>query len=150
MIYKGEDKKVVFSEGVLNVFKSYRQKGKKPEMGGIILGKVIGETIYVSKASIPTSYDRSSRYNFNRDKKSAQLFIDYEFLNSKGTIIYIGEWHTHPEENPTPSAPDRRMITSQFKRNKINEDFLLMVIVGLKSTYVAVYDGHKILELNLA
>ncbi|WP_417237440.1 MULTISPECIES: Mov34/MPN/PAD-1 family protein [Flavobacteriaceae] len=149
MMYLGEEKTVIFDEGVINVFKFFRQTGKKSEMGGILLGKIVGNKIYVLKASIPTSFDKSSRFSFNRHKKSAQLFIDYEFLNSNGTIIYIGEWHTHPESNPTPSGPDLRMIKNQFKENIINEDFLLMVIIGLKSNFVAHYDGTKISELKL-
>lgn len=149
MMYLGEEKTVIFDEGVLNVFKTFRQTGKKSEMGGILLGKIVGNEIYVLKASIPTPFDKPSRFSFNRHKKSAQLFIDYEFLNSNGTVIYIGEWHTHPESNPSPSGPDLRMIKNQFKENIINEDFLLMVIIGIKSNFVAHYDGTKIGELKL-
>lgn len=148
MMYLGEEKTVIFDEGVINVFKSFRQTGRKPEMGGILMGKIVGSEIYVLKASIPTSFDKFSRFSFNRHKKSAQLFIDYEFLNSSGTIIYIGEWHTHPESNPTPSGADLRMIKNQFKENIINEDFLLMVIIGLKNNFVAHYNGTKISELK--
>lgn len=149
MMYIGKEKTVIFDEGVLNVFKTFRQTGRKSEMGGILLGNIIGNKIYVRKASTPTPFDKSSRFSFNRHKKSAQLFIDYEFLNSKGTVIYIGEWHTHPESNPTPSGPDVRMIKNQFKENIINEDFLLMVIIGQKSNFVAQYDGTKVSELKL-
>lgn len=148
-MYLGDEKTVIFDEGVINVFKSFRQTGRKQEIGGILMGKIVGSKIYVQKASIPTPFDKSSRFSFNRHKKSAQLFIDYEFLNSSGTVIYIGEWHTHPESNPTPSGVDLRMIKNQFKENIINEDFLLMVIIGLKSNFVAHYDGTKISELNL-
>jgi len=148
MTYLGNEKTVIFDEGVINVFKSSRQTGKKPEMGGILMGRAVGSKIYVQKASIPTPFDKSSRFSFNRHKKSAQLFIDYEFLNSSGTVIYIGEWHTHPESNPTPSGTDFKMIKNQFKENIINEDFLLMVIVGLRNNFVAHYDGSKISELK--
>lgn len=147
-MYLGEEKTVILDEGVINVFKSFRQTGRKSEMGGILLGKIVENKIYVLKASIPTPFDKSRRFNFVRHKKSAQLFINYEFLNSKGTIIYIGEWHTHPESHPTPSGPDLQMIKKQFKENIINEDFLLMIIIGLKSNFVAQYDGTKINKLN--
>lgn len=149
MMYFGEEKTVIFDKGVINVFKSFRQTRRKSEMGGILLGNIVGNKIYVLKASIPTPFDKSNRFSFNRHKKSAQLFIDYEFRNSKGTIIYIGEWHTHPESNPTPSGPDCRMIKNQFKENILNENFLLMVIIGLKSNYVAHYNGTTISELKL-
>ncbi|MFB9053553.1 Mov34/MPN/PAD-1 family protein [Formosa undariae] len=151
MTYSNDDKNVIFEESCINIFKHYTQTGKKFEKGGILLGRCTDEnTVVIEKASIPTLFDRSSRYNFQRDKRSAQIFIDYEFIASQGKTIYIGEWHTHPEDLPTPSTTDVQMIKRQFKKNKINETFLFMVIVGRKKNYVGYYDGKKLIEFHLS
>lgn len=147
MRYLGEDFVVNIDEGVVALFKHYKQTGKKGEQGGILLGYKEGNQINIKKASIPTSYDRSSRFNFVRDKKSAQLFIDYEYFNTKGKITYIGEWHTHPENTAQPSSIDVSMIKKQFEKNKINEEFLIMIIVGLKNNYLGYYNGKTLVEL---
>lgn len=147
MTYSNGDKKVVFEESAINVFKHYIQTGKKFEKGGILLGRCLDEnTVVIEKASIPTLFDRSNKYNFQRDKRSAQIFIDYEFLSSQGKTIYLGEWHTHSEDAPIPSSTDIKMIKHQFKKNKINETFLFMVIVGRKKNYVGYYNGKKLIE----
>ena len=140
---------VAVDDGVLNVFRHFRQVGRKLEKGGILLGQCYdNDSIVIKKASTPTKFDKSHRFNFFRDKRSAQLFIDYEFLNSNGKTIYLGEWHTHPEDYPTPSGTDVKMIKNQFNKNSINEDFLIMVIVGRKSFYVCYFDGKRIIQLN--
>jgi integrative and conjugative element protein (TIGR02256 family) len=139
---------IVIEPNVLELFNTFHQTGKKPESGGILLGKVYDNEIRIKKASLPTMFDSFSRFSFNRHKKSAQLFTNYEFKNSGGTIIYIGEWHTHPENIPTPSPKDVKMIANQFRENKINETFLLMVIVGLKDIYLGYYDGEILTALK--
>src|SRR5690606_9241056 len=89
---------------ILEKFTQYRRND--PESGGIIMGKIIDDQINILKLSIPTSLDSSSRKKFERSKVGAQIIIDYEFFNSNGQLVYLGEWHTHPEPYPSPSITD--------------------------------------------
>ena len=116
---------------------------QKKESGGILLGQVVDKTIYITKVSTPNRFDKSGRYKFVRNKKAAQIIIDHEFINSNGKTIYLGEWHTHPENKPSPSNIDIKMLSQQFKKNKINEEYLLLIIRGLQQIYIAFYDGNK-------
>jgi integrative and conjugative element protein (TIGR02256 family) len=111
------------------------------EKGGIILGKIINQSIHLCKLSVPTELDKSSRYNFERNRISAQIIINYEHFNSHGQMTYLGEWHTHPEDLPVPSDTDVKMIKEQFSKNKINTDFLILAIQGRKKLYIGVLDG---------
>ena len=137
---------VAFFISLISKFK--QTKPKQHESGGVLLGQVKKNCIYITRISFPSSNDKSSRYSFWRNKKNAQSIIDYEFYNSGGTVIYIGEWHTHPENHPSPSSIDINMIKTQFKKNKINETFLIMIIVGLKGYYFGFYDGENLYKLN--
>ncbi|MFI1773379.1 Mov34/MPN/PAD-1 family protein [Thalassobellus citreus] len=148
MIFNNKEYKIIIEGNVLELFETFKQTGRKHERGGILLGEVSKAEIRIKKASIPTMFDSGSRFRFNRHKKSAQLFTDYEFYNSQGTIIYLGEWHTHPESIPSPSNIDIKMIATQFKKNKINESFLLMIIVGIKGIYLGYYDGKNLKQLK--
>ncbi|WP_299096995.1 Mov34/MPN/PAD-1 family protein [uncultured Winogradskyella sp.] len=148
MIYAHKHYKIIIEDNVLNLFKNFKQTGRKHERGGILLGEVSSKEIRIKRASIPTVFDSSSRFSFNRNKKSAQIITDYEYNNSNGKIIYLGEWHTHPEKKPSPSSIDCKMISNQFRKNKINEWFLLMIIVGLDDMYVSFYDGKSNTELK--
>ena len=148
MRFKHKNTTIIIEQNVVELFNTFRQTRRKPESGGILLGRVYENEIRIKKASIPTIFDSSSRYKFNRHKNSAQLFTDYEFENSGGTIIYLGEWHTHPENTPIPSSTDIKMIITQFRKNKINEDFLIMIIVGLIDIYIGFYDGKTLIKLK--
>ncbi|OJW77878.1 Mov34/MPN/PAD-1 family protein [Spirosoma sp. 48-14] len=120
------------------------------ESGGIILGKIIDGQINILKLSVPTSLDRASRTNFERHKISAQIVIDYEYYNSNGQLIYLGEWHTHPESYPTPSGQDLSMINSQFKANYLNTDFLLLLIKGTKGLYLRIVNEKSYFENSIS
>ena len=148
MIYKYKNKIVEIEMNVLDVFSSFKQVNRKPENGGILLGILEEDRILITRASIPTSLDSKSRYRFTRNKKSAQIIIDYEFINSDGSVIYLGEWHTHPENFPSPSQTDLRMIQKQYEKNVINEPFLFMIIIGLQNIFVGVYDDKGFHELK--
>lgn len=139
---------IVFQKEACQVFEEFAQTGNKNESGGILLGKVRKNKIVITLATKPTKWDSSTRYSFIRHKKSAQKFTNIEFYRSKGTVIYLGEWHTHPEKYPTPSKTDVEMISQQFHENIINERFLLMVIVGLENNFYAVYDGRTFHPIN--
>jgi integrative and conjugative element protein (TIGR02256 family) len=146
MISKSKENIMVYiSSSILKIFESYKQYNRKDnESGGILLGQVLGNNIYILKASPPNKFDKSSRYSFECNKDAAQIVIDYEFLNSEHKTIYLGEWHTHPEDFPSPSWIDKGMIKNQYFKNKLNEPFLILIIQGLKKLYVALYNGSSI------
>lgn len=139
--------KIYMSDNITSILNLYKQTAFKNESGGIILGSVTNDyNIRISKLSLPTNFDKSGRYSFERDKTIAQIIINYEFHNSGGKIIYLGEWHTHSEKNPSPSNTDIAMIKKQYKNNKINDDFLIMLIGGLEDYYLGVFDGNDLIH----
>ena len=139
-----------FTDDVLFLISKFKQiKPKQHEAGGILLGQVKENRVYITRISFPSSQDKSSRYSFNRDKKNAQAIIDYEFQNSNKRTIYLGEWHTHPEEIPRPSNTDRKMIKDQFSKNKLNEPFVLQYIQGSKGFYLALLETNNFNEIRL-
>lgn len=137
------------AKNVLKVLDSYKQTGNQNEAGGIILGQVYeNNKVCITEVSEPNEFDKSSRFSFIRDKRMAQLIVDEAFDKSEGKLIYLGEWHTHPEPSPKPSLVDKRMIKQQFKKNIINENFLILLIQGTKTIYTAVYNGKKLIEVD--
>ncbi len=145
IIFKSEIFNIAIPNNVIQIFSKFKQdEKKKNESGGILLGYLIGDNIHISKVTIPNKFDKSSRYTFERNKDAAQIVVDHEFINSNGMIIYLGEWHTHPEDHPTPSGQDKIMIRDQYKKGKLNEPFLLLLIQGLVSLTVMVHDGGKL------
>lgn len=147
---QGKIEKIIIARTVLNLIERFKQRNKKDnEAGGILLGQVTDNEVYILKITTPNKFDRASRYSFDCNKDAAQVIINYEFLNSSQKTIYIGEWHTHSENFPSPSGVDKNMINNQYFKNKINEPFLILIIQGIKGLYVAIYDGKKLEEAIL-
>lgn len=131
---------IVISGNVLNKMSNYIQwRRNDPESGGILTGEVHEKKIVIFDCSEPNNYDAQSRYNFLRSKKGAQLFLNDKFLKSGGREVYLGEWHTHPENLPTPSNIDIVNFQESIKVSFINSKNLLMIIMGLKGVYLRVY-----------
>src|ERR1035437_7445394 len=144
---KLKEYKIFILERVIDELQKYKQDNKKKhEAGGILLGQIEGKNIYVMKISTPNNFDKSSRYSFERNKDIAQIIIDYEFANSNGKTIYIGEWHTHPENIPTPSSVDVNMLKDQIRLGKLNEPFALLLIQGIKGMYVGIYKKGELID----
>lgn len=138
---------IAFHVGALSILDRFTQRNKnQPEAGGVILGKLIGDEIQIMRLSVPTPLDKASRYNFERHVYSAQIVIDYEFHNSGGEMVYLGEWHTHPEAHPTPSCTDKDMIRRQYKNKGRQTDFLLLVIQGTLSRYVGLIENDLLIN----
>ncbi len=147
MIYKVGKFNVELSGNVVDIFSKFKQvKHKIHESGGILLGQVKENYVYISKATPPSRHDTSSRFNFIRDCNIAQIIVDYEFYNNNGHLIYLGEWHTHPENIPMPSSQDIMMIKEQFSNNKLNEKYILLIIIGITSTYLGMFNGKILIE----
>ena len=137
---------IVFTEEVLRIFEKFTQtKSKDLEAGGILLGqaKEKEKRIFVTKASIPSEFDKATRTSFYRNPKIAQVIINYEFLNSGKRNVYLGEWHTHPEKSPKPSQLDDKMIYSQYNENRLNYPFLIQCIQGTSKIFVRLITTDK-------
>ena len=142
-----DNRKIHISETVIEILKMHKQKSKEDnESGGVLIGQVKDDDIYILKASIPNKFDKASQNCFKCNKDIAQILINHEFYNGDKRSIYLGEWHTHFEAIPAPSSIDKGMIKEQFKKNKLNEPFLILVIQGTEDVYVSLYDGEKIHE----
>lgn len=128
----------------------------KPESGGILIGYYIDNySFFISDISTPSDDDVAARYSFVRTFRKAQKVIAHYFNLSKNKKIYLGEWHTHPEEVPTPSCIDQISFEKQLKVNQLNSKIIFMLIIGTAGIYVASYDVmgirvyRKILNSNL-
>jgi integrative and conjugative element protein (TIGR02256 family) len=126
---------VRISPNVLNVFKKYEQYPGRRESGGILLGYAYDDYDEIVKVTTPSRMDFRSLFFFNRSKRPAQFHINKSWLKSSGTLIFLGEWHTHCEVNPKPSQIDRNMIKKVFTETIMDISYLYLIIVGLNDTY---------------
>lgn len=124
---------VGFGQSAVEVLHRHRQvDAVSHEAGGMLLGRLIdgSDDIVVDEATEPTGADRRGRYFFNRARAAAQRYIDIVWGRSKGTSVYLGEWHSHPEDDPSPSGQDEVNWRRITRKARYDQDFLIFVIVG--------------------
>lgn len=122
----------------------YKQEKKEmEEAGGVLLGRFIKESknIIIDKITVPMIGDLRSRYSFKRAAKMHQIIIDREWEKSKGTCNYLGEWHTHPENYPTPSSVDKNDWKRKLKGDIYSSRYLYFIIIGIKE--LVIWEGDR-------
>lgn len=135
----GEEVRFKITENVLTRLKSFRQlSSSDPESGGVLLGRYMldDNDVIIDKITVPQSNDRSTRFSFHKQQKEHQRIIDAVWSESLGTCNYLGEWHTHPEDDPSPSKIDIKTWLRQFVETVFEGDKLFFIIVGRKALSV--------------
>jgi len=107
------------------------KKTGKIETGGVITGyySKSGITCTIDSLHSPTEDSEHEYSSFVSGVKGlAELFkklwIKQEY--------YIGEWHFHPENLPTPSRQDKSQLKEIAEKKNFHCKFPLMLIVGQK------------------
>ena len=137
-------------ESVINQLRTHCQVDSD-EIGGVLTGSITSENrLRISNVSEPCPIlNLSNRCACIRDASRANKFIQEDFERSDHTRIYLGEWHTHPENDPHPSSVDIESIIEIYNKSDIVIDGDVLVIVGLKSNYYGFYDGKSMKEKSI-
>lgn len=135
---------VVMSE-VVRLLHTYRQMHfTSAEAGGTLIGERRGQHIVVTDISEPGLGDIRTRNRFERKGDHHQQKVDKLFKQSDGFLVYLGEWHTHPEDFPQPSYID----IQSWLTGLIAADPMVLLIVGRKGEWLGIKHGNTIKALN--
>ncbi|WP_337165322.1 Mov34/MPN/PAD-1 family protein [Vibrio fluvialis] len=136
---------VVVMNNVVKSLFSHRQLHRfSKESAGVLIGERRGSHIVICDLSEPGPGDVRSRFRVNRKGPHHQDKVDAEFVQSGGTRQYIGEWHSHPEDSPSPSSIDKY----SWKRSIDSSSPMLVLIVGRKTIWMGKKIGSSIIQLK--
>lgn len=121
-----------------------RQFDKNEDCGILFGSQISDERIRINSISDSCCDNASAlKCSCHLDAAKANNLIAEEFNKSNQTRVYIGEWHTHPEDYPSPSTQDLKSLKESFNKNQLAiPHFILMAIIGRKSICFKMYDGH--------
>jgi integrative and conjugative element protein (TIGR02256 family) len=135
----GTAQRIRITDAVLNHVAKYQQHAlSATEAGGQLFGTVSATEVRVVAAVGPHRRDERSRYRYRSDPQSAQRAISEQ---AKNGLLYLGEWHTHAEDLPSPSGDDRDAMTALTEKSSLCIDAALLLIVGRESPPAGVYLG---------
>ena len=60
----------------------------------------------------------------------ANKLINSAWRKSKGTVNYLGEWHTHNESKPVPSKTDKSLMLQVVEDSSCPFTRAFMLIIG--------------------
>lgn len=136
---------VVILSDVIKTLLSHRQlTPASKESGGVIIGERRGKHLVVRMISVPNQNDIRKRNFVDRVGPHHQELVNKAFEESGGTSQYLGEWHTHPEDSPSPSGTDLKSWNANLK----SDDPFVLIIVGRRKFWVAKKIGKQIIHLE--
>ncbi|MCT8869364.1 MAG: peptidase [Shewanella oneidensis] len=142
LIFKDmNDDLVVILKNASTLLQNHRQlTSDSKEAAGVLIGERRGRHLVICDISEPGEGDIRYRFSVNRKGSHHQEKVDVAFEQSNGTHQYIGEWHTHPEDFPSPSFTDR----CSWLRNISSNKPMIVLIVGRKKIWVAKKNGCRL------
>lgn len=128
LVFEVDGIEVQVEAGPLSVFATHRQTRLfDREAGGQLFGRAGRKRWKVTHATGPDRRDRRCRLRFVPDRGREQREI--VAFHARG-LDYLGDWHTHPEDTPSPSPQDLASIGDIVRRSAHEMPGFLLCIVG--------------------
>lgn len=135
---------IEITDECLEMLNAKRQFDKNEDCGILFGSQISDDKIRINSISDSCCDKKSAlKCSCHLDAEKANKLIVEEFNKSNQTRVYIGEWHTHPEDYPSPSIQDLKSLKKSYNKNQLAiPHFILMAIIGRKSICFKMYDGH--------
>lgn len=139
MEFKFQGIAIEFSAEAISVFEANRQKcWISKEIGGQLFAKISGQRITIAVATITQGKSRRSRFGFFPDRAAERQDVLRYFQQG---LHYVGDWHSHPEDYPSPSSVDLREMQDIFRQSRHELSFMILLIVGRTEFPAGLYVG---------
>jgi integrative and conjugative element protein (TIGR02256 family) len=124
----GRKQQVFVGARALATMQRHRQlRERDSEAGGMLFARISPEAIRIEDATEPQRSDWRWRFGFWPCNRTQQQVIDAKF---KIGLHFVGEWHTHPEPRPHPSALDFDSMEKCFLHSRHQLKAIIMIILG--------------------
>lgn len=112
--YCNHEKKLTVSVTKATLQKMKGLVGEKTgiETGGVLAGALDKDgNIMITDASCPGPKAIHKQIEFRKDVEFCQDFLDELYTESNRQTFYVGEWHSHPTEDNSPSGIDIKSLS---------------------------------------
>lgn len=106
------------------------------EFGGFLIGYYSegNKHLYITDTILPKKF-QASKYSFERSTKGIENELT-GYYSEQPKKIYIGEWHTHPDNSPIPSSTDISAINAIINNQNSCITNPVLLIIGYSKTQV--------------
>lgn len=127
---------LIISEELIQRIAIYGTSKYPSEFGGLLLGRydVNNTVVIIEDTVLPKKY-KSSKYYFERGSEGLKEILQSRYT-AKPSLIYVGEWHTHPDCPAKPSRMDiKAMKELANDENVLITNPVLMILEINKQGY---------------
>jgi len=119
------------------------------EAGGLLFARISNKRIDIEAITGPRPTDRRTPLSYSPDRVEEQAEINvYHRLG----LHYVGDWHSHFENVPTPSPRDNKTMASRVHKSQHQLGGILFGIIGRaplpEGLTLVVHDGKRCLPLD--
>jgi integrative and conjugative element protein (TIGR02256 family) len=121
---------------VLETIEQYSRVHYPNEFGGILMGSYLNSYIdlVISDIIVPDKY-KNSPTKFEPDHKELNIKTKEYFQHFDNKVIYVGDWHSHPNGSNHFSQPDFNSIRDVAKSNTVNIKNPILLIAAYSDDY---------------
>ena len=129
-------------QSCIDIIYSFSRMNFPYEFGGVLVGGYSnnGKHIYITDVLLPDSFTNSS-ISFKGDMKRINKELLKLHEETNGNIIYLGDWHSHPNMSNHYSSVDFNSIEQQARSTSvaINNPILAINSIGRKDYQIGYY-----------
>lgn len=145
-----ESKLVISDEVIAHLLKHRQLRIWSREAGGQLFATFDGPDVTVRKVTGPRRTDRRGRRHYEPDRAAENSEIRKMYADG---LHFVGDWHTHPEKRPTPSALDAQSLAECVRHSHHQLHAFFLIVVGCEAPpnglHVSIHDGTQNRELNV-
>ncbi len=138
----------------LSMIKSLAEEHYPNEFGGILIGNYIDNNteLVISKILTPVKYKSSSSGFEPNNIELTELLNSKEVIDKNSNLMYVGDWHSHPDNSNQYSIIDFHSIEKIATTNSVKTKNPILLIVSInKNRFVPgfyVYKNGKLLKFK--
>ena len=135
-INKETELELVIDNELVQQIADHGTKKYPNEFGGLLLGRYANnnKTVVIEETLLPKKY-KSSRYFFERGSEGLKESLELSY-SAIPSLMYVGEWHTHPDNPAKPSPTDLKAMSELADdTNVLITNPILMIFEIRKRTY---------------
>lgn len=120
------------SQNAIDSMYLYASRHYPHEFGGALIGGYSedGKNVFLTDILIPDNFESRSTF-FRADTKKINTEIEEIYTKTDGNIIYLGDWHSHPNMSHSYSHVDFKSIERQAKSPLVSINNPIMAIVSI-------------------
>ena len=122
---------LIINEHLIEVIHQAGLKHYPKEFGGLLIGRYSDDmkTCFVEETILPVKYKSSKSY-FERGKEGVLEKLEVYYKQTP-KLMYLGEWHTHPDSTVEPSETDKNTMKEIAAHDDVLINSPVMLILGI-------------------